>query len=80
MTLVGYPVIYSVLMQAPVIPSGPAWAVAIVIFIGGVVLIIREIGQLLVVEFQRRRITIPDLGIRPGLLGANGHDQLECHQ
>jgi len=29
----------------------------------------KELRDLLIVEFQRRRITIPDLGIRPGLLG-----------
>jgi hypothetical protein len=34
-------------LQAPVIPSGPAWAVALVLGAGGVVLIIREIGKLL---------------------------------
>jgi len=34
-------------LQTPVIPSGPAWAVALILGAGGVVLIIREIGKLL---------------------------------
>jgi len=54
------------IFQAPVIPSGPAWAVALVLGAGGIVLIIREIGKLLA---TRRNGGTPQSGVESRLAG-----------